>query len=69
MMDTYITQIGVGVMLLLIGFVLKITTDTRQEVRKINGRIGKIEEWRIGQEKLGDERQETVERRFKKLEG
>lgn len=68
-MDTYITQIGVGVMLLLIGFVLKITTDTRQEVRKINGRIGKIEEWRIGQEKLGDERQETVERRFKKLEG
>ncbi len=60
--------IAVGVLLLILSALLKSTTDTRSEVRKINGRLGRLEEWRMESTKLRDQQQKESERRLEKLE-
>jgi hypothetical protein len=46
----------------------KVSVTTLEEVRKINGRLGKLEEKVIGEVRLSDERQKATEHRLEELE-
>ena len=51
-----------GVILILIGWVGVSVRAIFQQLRNMNGRLGKMEEWGRGHEKLDDERHETNEK-------
>ena len=63
-MDQAMVYIGEGAILVLLGFVLRISTSTRDEVRLLNGRLTGMEVWRDGHEKSDDERHENMKERF-----
>lgn len=67
-MDQLGVFIGEAILILLVSYVLKLVADVRVEMRTLNGRLGTIEEWRVGATKLGDERQSNTERRLGNLE-
>lgn len=52
----------------LLGYLLKITSDVRDQLRQINGRLGRMEEWRNSHEKSDDERHLTVLKHIDRLD-
>tara|TARA_Y100000310_G_scaffold344803_1_gene459622 strand:+ start:3332 stop:3553 length:222 start_codon:yes stop_codon:yes gene_type:complete len=56
-----------GLVALLVTWVVKISSDNRKELRKLNGRTIVLEQWREDKVILDDERYEGLERRISNL--
>jgi hypothetical protein len=67
-MEQAIVYLGEGAILVLLGFVLKIATSTRDEMRVLNGRLTGVETWRDVHVKLVDERHENIKERMEDYE-
>ena len=56
----------------LIGIILvyevKVSSDIRRELRKINNRIGRLEQWKEDHELLDNERFDSVSKRIEALD-
>ena len=65
---SYLIEILAAVSTAGVARLLWMVGDIRKQVYIINGRIGKLEEWRLGKEKLDDERWKIENRRFDQLE-
>jgi len=59
--------IGQGVIIVLVGAVIKGVFAIKAELAKLNGRLGKSETWQEGHEELDKERFKTVEERLDRL--
>lgn len=66
--EAVIGSILASVLTLMIGYLIKVTTDVRTDVRLVNGRLGKLEERVTGDMKIGDERQHNMDQRVERLE-
>lgn len=67
-MEQVMVYVGEGAILVLLGFVLRISSTTRDEVRAMNGRLASMETWRQDHVKWDDERHENIKERFESLE-
>jgi hypothetical protein len=69
---TVIPELFVPIMEALIGVVLvygvKVSSDIRREIRKINNRIGRLEQWKEDHELLDNERFNSVSKRIEALD-
>jgi hypothetical protein len=49
-------------------WLVRLCTDLRSEFRLLNGRLIGVEEWRIGKERLDEERHDSNKTRLDRLE-
>lgn len=65
-------ELFVPIMESLIGIILvyevKVSSDIRRELRKINNRIGRLEQWKEDHELLDNERFDSVSKRIEALD-
>ncbi len=59
--------LGQGLIIVLVGAVVKGVFSIKAELAKLNGRVGRVEEWTEGHGKLDDERYETNVRHLEQL--
>lgn len=62
-----ISPIMEGLVVLLVGWGVKISSDNRRELRKLNGRTIALEQWKKHKITLDDERHQNIERRIDNL--
>lgn len=67
--QTLVLYMAEAVIVGLLGYLLKITNDVREVLRAINGRVGRMEEWRMAHDKQDDERHMTALRHIDRLDG
>ena len=70
--STVMPELLVPIMEALIGIILvygvKVSSDTRRELRKLNGRTGRLEQWKEDFELLDNERFDSVNKRIEALD-
>jgi hypothetical protein len=70
--STVMPELLVPIMEALIGIILvygvKVSSDTRRELRKLNGRTGRLEQWKEDHELLDNERFDSVNKRIEALD-